>query len=250
MRKPPKWQYPKSAERQYSAELHRLVADIKAQAVELLYPALSQMMNDAQRTDAWPETLLGIMEKLVIFGRSRAAQVAMTLGQQSERVNTFNRNQWNKIAEATIGVNAIKSTNKTDEAIRAWSFENSLLIKTIPEQLLSQVATVTANGMRQGLSIRDLQKEITQRFNVADSRAEVIARTEVGKLNSQLTKTRMEAAGVTKYRWQASMDERTRPEHAARNGRIYEWSKPPSGGHPGEDFQCRCVAIPVFDDFE
>ena len=35
-----------------------------------------------------------------------------------------------------------------------------------------------------------------------------------------------------------------RDAHAAREGHIYNWNLPPDGGHPGEDYNCRCWAEP------
>lgn len=48
-----------------------------------------------------------------------------------------------------------------------------------------------------------------------------------------------------RYIWRAVGDKKTRSEHAARDGQIFIWNEPPEGGHPGEDYNCRCWAIPV-----
>jgi hypothetical protein len=47
-----------------------------------------------------------------------------------------------------------------------------------------------------------------------------------------------------------AQDERVREEHAALEGQTFAWSSPPAVGHPGEDFQCRCVALPVIDELK
>lgn len=44
------------------------------------------------------------------------------------------------------------------------------------------------------------------------------------------------------YIWRTAGDGDVRPEHAAREGQVFDWSNPPKGGHPGEDYGCRCVA--------
>ena len=36
--------------------------------------------------------------------------------------------------------------------------------------------------------------------------------------------------------------------HAARDGQTFAWNTPPQGGHPGEDYGCRCWAEPVAGD--
>jgi len=47
------------------------------------------------------------------------------------------------------------------------------------------------------------------------------------------------------YIWRTVKDSDVRPAHAAREGQIFSWTSPPEGGHPGEDYNCRCWAEPV-----
>jgi len=44
------------------------------------------------------------------------------------------------------------------------------------------------------------------------------------------------------YVWRTKGDDRVRSTHAAREGEVFSWSEPPEGGHPGEDYNCRCWA--------
>ena len=46
------------------------------------------------------------------------------------------------------------------------------------------------------------------------------------------------------YIWRTEGDDKVRDAHAAREGHIYNWHIPPEGGHPGEDYNCRCWAEP------
>lgn len=55
---------------------------------------------------------------------------------------------------------------------------------------------------------------------------------------------RQQEAGYTHYIWRTSGDGRVRSSHAANEGRIFAWGNPPSTGHPGEDYGCRCRAEP------
>ena len=50
-----------------------------------------------------------------------------------------------------------------------------------------------------------------------------------------------------RYMWLTSGDEKVRPSHAANVGKIFYWSDPPPTGHPSEDINCRCVAVPYVD---
>lgn len=55
-------------------------------------------------------------------------------------------------------------------------------------------------------------------------------------------------AGRIAYRWRTRQDGRVRKSHALRHGRLFSWNYPPDGGHPGEDYGCRCTAEMVRDE--
>ena len=75
-----------------------------------------------------------------------------------------------------------------------------------------------------------------------------IARDQVSKAMGQMNQIRQQQIGVTKFEWQTAGDERVRESHAAHDGLIFNWSDPPPNtGPPGADYQCRCVALAVFD---
>lgn len=44
------------------------------------------------------------------------------------------------------------------------------------------------------------------------------------------------------YVWRCVGDDKTRTTHAERDGQVFSWDNPPEGGHPGEDYNCRCWA--------
>ncbi|MBR1398669.1 MAG: minor capsid protein [Alphaproteobacteria bacterium] len=46
------------------------------------------------------------------------------------------------------------------------------------------------------------------------------------------------------YIWRTKGDNKVRGKHAEREGKIFNWHVPPEGGHPGEDYNCRCWAEP------
>ena len=55
----------------------------------------------------------------------------------------------------------------------------------------------------------------------------------------------LKQAGITdQYIWRTRCDERVRPSHRINDGRIFSWSDPPATGHPGDDYNCRCEAVP------
>ena len=44
------------------------------------------------------------------------------------------------------------------------------------------------------------------------------------------------------YVWNTQHDARVREGHSERDGKIFRWDTPPEGGHPSQDFGCRCYA--------
>lgn len=135
-----------------------------------------------------------------------------------------------------------------DAQLRAWVRENVALIKTIDERYFADVEAVTQQALLSGRNTRDLAADLGRRFEVSDSRAELIARDQIAKLNGAITEHRQRQYGVDRYRWSTSGDERVRPSHEALDGQVFTWDAPPSVGHPGQDFQCvpasSAVSIP------
>ena len=121
---------------------------------------------------------------------------------------------------------------------------------------------IVLNGYKSGATITDITKSIQEQYKLSRRRAQLLARDQVSTLNSQISKMQQQDAGCTKYRWSDSRDSRVRDCHRTLNGKVFSWDEPPemwydtknSGRvytgrrcHPGEDYCCRCVAIPVFD---
>ncbi len=73
-------------------------------------------------------------------------------------------------------------------------------------------------------------------------------RDAVPHFDARTVETKARRFGQLFYRWRTQDDERVRPEHARRFGRLFAWAYPPAGGHPGEDYGCRCWAEGVDND--
>ncbi len=122
---------------------------------------------------------------------------------------------------------------------------NIALVEKAHRAYAASVRDIVGDPDNFGLRVEDLTAKLLERGDVSESRAELIARDQTLKLNGEIAATRQQAAGVDRYVWSTSQDDRVREEHAALEGETFEWTSPPEPGHPGEDFQCRCIAIPV-----
>jgi SPP1 gp7 family putative phage head morphogenesis protein len=128
-----------------------------------------------------------------------------------------------------------------------WVAENTRLIKSIPEQYLGNVEGMIRRAVQSGLSSKELAKQIEQTGLVTKNRAKLIAQDQIAKADAALTEYRQKDLGIDSYIWQTSEDSRVRPEHAAMNGKVIQWNKPPSIGHAGTPVRCRCRAKPIFN---
>ena len=57
-----------------------------------------------------------------------------------------------------------------------------------------------------------------------------------------------QARPTTHYIWRTRNDGKVRSSHADQEGRVFSWNDPPVGGHPGEDYNCRCTAEPYYPE--
>lgn len=131
---------------------------------------------------------------------------------------------------------------------REWS---QSLIKNAGRDFAANVADVLDDPDTWGLRIEEIQALLRDRAGVSDSRAKTIARDQTSKLNSSINSFRQRSAGVKSYEWSTSRDERVRDSHADNEGKEFDWGNPPSEtGDPGDDVNCRCVAVPVIPELE
>jgi SPP1 gp7 family putative phage head morphogenesis protein len=125
----------------------------------------------------------------------------------------------------------------------------NFLSHEIPE-LRAQVEANALSGARPDR----LAKIIGDRYGVTKRKAAFLAEQESSLYVSKFREERYRSIGSMRYVWSTSHDERVRADHRGLNGKTFAWDSPPvsnrkSGArnHPGEDFRCRCVAIPVLE---
>ena len=255
----------------YRALLLSLVEALGAETAKHLLPAFAEAQRELKselvpvRQDAWPKVIetaisrirLGIKDRLVASRR-----VARQLG-ESVRLTSLN-----DFARTLTGVTAFKREPYLKDLLGSWSQENSKLITSIPEQYLGQVAQRAQDMVRSGSSYPEFVKELSRTYSLTTKRAELIARTEVAKLNGQITRARQMKLGISEYEWLTSADERVRESHRVLDGKICRWDdnsvyrehdqpgawrqRSDIGGYegiPGSDFQCRCSAAALVESF-
>lgn len=172
--------------------------------------------------------------------------------------------EWRRGVRAALGVDITDDYfigSRYERMLAEWVRQNVGFVTSIEEDFLSELEQAIIEGFTKGKPPKEIAGELQKRFNVSKSKARLLARDQIGTLSSDLTRVRHEAAGVSEYYWDTSEDGRVRPCHAELDGKKFRYSDPPAMWYmtkhgkkytgrrcnPGEDYQCRCVARPVFD---
>lgn len=190
-----------------------------------------------------------------LFGLSRR------LNAIAESTERFSKSEWKKVVRKTLGVNILDDYYQGEfyqTALKEWIEANVGLIKSIPEEFLTELKDIVYQNYISGRTTTDIAKQIQEQYGVCKSRSRLIARDQIAKLNAQVTKHQQKSAGCNKYKWRTAGDSKVRDKHMELDyvisKKLFSWDNPPivdektgRRAHPGEDYQCRCVAIPVFD---
>jgi SPP1 gp7 family putative phage head morphogenesis protein len=147
------------------------------------------------------------------------------------------------LTQEQLGTLAAEYGMSLDKYIKDWTDDCIL-------DLREKVQQNAFAGRRSSALIEEIQYQ----YNVSQRKARFLARQETSLLMSKFRETRYKSAGSNRYKWSGSMDQRERQDHKDLEGTVVYWDSPPvtdkkSGArnHAGEDYGCRCVAIPIFD---
>lgn len=254
--RPVRWRHPDQIEREYVAELRRMMRDIIKHVNQNVASEISTLVKEAAETfetdgrqDArrsWARRIEQLISAAQVFGQRRASEIDPRV--YGVKVSRYNKTQRNAVIRSVLGVDITVAEPWLSDMLLSWGNENRKLIKTIPQRMLDDLEGIVQRGMRQGTPTKNIRDQIRHRYRVTASRAQLIARDQIGKLNGQLTEQRQEQIGIKKFRWITMDDKDVRPEHEERHNKIYEWDNPPADGIPGFPINCRCYAEPVLDE--
>lgn len=135
------------------------------------------------------------------------------------------------------------------------------LITSIPRDIAEEVHQAAITTLYSGQRMGGISEMIMQRADTTKARANLIARTEVARTTTELTRARAEYVGSDGYIWRTAHDEDVRPSiflsprarahfigsHRALDGKYIRWDNPPVSGqrgeraHAGQIYNCRCV---------
>jgi uncharacterized protein with gpF-like domain len=151
-----------------------------------------------------------------------------------------------------------KLTPAARDILQATIAENVALIKSIPEQYLTNVEGLVMRSVQAGRDLDQLTTDLQEQHGVTRRRAVLIARDQNNKATAAITAARQQELGVTEAIWvHSGGGKHPRPTHlkAGRERTRYDvktgWYDPAVKKYirPGELINCRCVSRSVVKGF-
>lgn len=236
----------------YKAELLGLTAvfikETEADLLPLLKGSDLFATNDAGIIDRIQAVFERLERKFGRITETRAKKIADKVVQKVDKDVSTRLESSLRLAIGLDISKLLKRTSTVGRVIDNAVVANVALIKSIPEQYLSRVKQTVHAAVAGGFRWEKVRDAIFHSGLATESRAKLIARDQVSKMNGSINRVRQQSLGITEYKWSTSGDERVRPSHAELDGQVFRWDNPPEKtGHPGEDYQCRCVAIAILN---
>lgn len=144
------------------------------------------------------------------------------------------------------------------DVMRATVEQNVQLIKSIPQQYLTQVQGAVMRSVQTGRDLGSLSKELQEQFGVTRRRAALISLDQNNRATSAMQKVRQTELGIEKAIWRHShAGKEPRPTHLANDGKPFSieagWFDPDPKVRrrimPGELIRCRCFWTPIIAGF-
>lgn len=242
----------------------RALLDVLAQAKQLVERAEPRLRafveraasarGDGIRTDAHEDDPNEIFDELSegFFREFDTERLTELARQYAIRTSEFQREQLRRQIKNAMGVDVVQAEPWLEPKIVDFARENVALIKSVPTQYFAELEKSVAQGMRSGVRWEEIASDMEDRYGVAENRAKLIARDQVGKMAAEVNQARQEDLGVKRFIWRTSNDNRVRDSHVELEGKTFDWDDPPivdgEPATPGSPVQCRCEAQPVLDE--
>lgn len=254
-----------SAEREYK----RLAREVDMAVIEAVKEALPKLKRicdrryeDTHRYDAQSDDVADIQR---VFAKALAkissGRFDDTLRRWLTQLANLNRkltvNEWKRVVKKTLGIDIFTdyyNGGNYQKLVDDWIRDNVALVKSVPSAALDEMQQIVMDGWYNSRSTKSIMQDLQRQFGVSKNKAKFLAVDQTAKLNAAITQYQQRDAGCEEYVWSSSGDSRVRGRHRELDGKTFRWDDPPivdikTGRrcHPGEDYRCRCVAIPKFN---
>lgn len=254
----PAARWPNGARLEYLVQLRKVVDELDRIVRVRWLPKVPAMLDQSEakrsrvRLDAAADGALDAFDPVVLVRElEQAFALDIVTRDVASQVSEHNKDEINKQFKAGLGFDLLHAEPYIAAQVDLFAADNVRLVKKLSTEAAEELRGIIVRAVRTGADLQSVQQQIEARIEVTQSRAALLARDQVGSLNAELTQLRHTNAGVTAYTWSTAGDERVRPGHRALDGTTQKYSEPPivdprtgKRAHPGEDINCRCVAVP------
>lgn len=257
VKKVPITRFPDAATVSYSQAIEKMITALGFETLRLFEKYIVPQL--ATRQDAYfvEDGILDGLKKMFSALKNKASEIFTTKRRELavstfvKNINRFNRHNFEQQMKVK-GIDPVATEPWLKDFLHTKIVENVNYIKTIHEDYFSRIENAVRDGVKQGRTIRHIREQLEEEVGISKNKAQFIAVDQAGTILGQMTAERHRQIGVDKFKWLTSHDERVRDSHKALGNEIFSYDNPPIvNGRvvlPGEDYRCRCVAIPVFDE--
>jgi SPP1 gp7 family putative phage head morphogenesis protein len=272
-----RWRFPTLVMRSYQLALTHIFNEVQADFLTWLEPRLRSLLAQARlelghdsSVDQLKLLLEGLTLKLALPKNIDLKLMLINIGQ---KVSKWNDREWRAILRKVVGVDVNLREPWLATRLDLFADENLKLINDLADKVKSDVEKIVRQGVVTNLRYEEIAKQLTNKLGMTKTHARLIARDQVNKFNGQLTMVRQKDMGIRYYSWETADDARVRGTHGEKqdkhnvlDGVWCDWSDPTKYssdqgatwnsresirafvGIPGQDYQCRCWAKPIFEE--
>lgn len=129
------------------------------------------------------------------------------------------------------------------------------VIKDFGDERIPEMRRKVQDIVLQGYRPDKVQELLEKEYGIASRKAKFLAQNETSIMLAEYKKSTYKEMGFNKFIWKTITDGRERELHKQLNNTTWSYDDPPiidertgQRGLPGETYNCRCEAIPFFDD--
>jgi len=189
-----------------------------AQIIATYERTLAEMTTDS------PADVGVVIGQVEIAAAGILLTVRARLERWAQRIETWQRQKWRAAVLSGSGVDIGMLIGPADAqmTVEAAIEANVALVRSVSDQTRDRISGAVTRGLQARAPSADVAKEIRESTGMARKRARNIAADQTVKITSQLNEARRRQAGIDKWKWVASGKVHFRPEHKARDGKVYD----------------------------
>lgn len=176
----------------------------------------------------------------------------------NEEVVTILDDAGNEVKKNVKHLNIIEpelSEAQKQEIAQSYTNNMRYYIKNFAEKRIPEMRQRVQELVLKGYRTDTIEKMLQREFNIMSDKVKFLAQQETSIMLAEYKRVTYQEMGFDKFIWRTIIDGRERPRHHELNGQIFRYDNPPyvdagktRTGLPGQDFGCRCEAVPYRDD--